>query len=166
MTYSQEWLKFCWAGSYRRLMATAPQKPTRTDRPESPAPSRAPSRASANTKAFWSLMERWGIPDATALELIGFAGKIGKSGKRPRFRLNTHQVELLEYLQELDRTAETAHGSASRWLNNRQRAAPMNGRTPVQTIVQDGATVISILLRNLNREAMRKALKPTVPSHR
>lgn len=150
----------------RGLMATAPQKPTPADRPESPAPSRAPSRASANTKAFWSLMEEWGIPDATALELIGFAGKLGKSGKRPRFRLSTHQVQLQEYLQELHRVAETTHGSAAAWLNHRQRAAPMKGRTPVQTMVQDGPTVIPMLLRNLNREAMRKALKPAAPTHR
>jgi hypothetical protein len=111
-------------------------------------------------------MERWGIPDSIALELIGFVGRIGKSGKRPRFRLNTHQLQLLEYLQELDRAAEATHGSATAWLNHRQRAAPMNGRTPVQTIVQDGATVIPMLLRNLNREAMRKALKPAAPTHR
>jgi hypothetical protein len=28
---------------------------------------------------FWSLMQRWKIPDADALELIEFPGKIGKS---------------------------------------------------------------------------------------
>ena len=126
--------------------------------PESPAPSRAPSRASANTKAFWSLMEQWGIPDATALELIGFAGKIGKSGKRPRFRVNTQQVQLLEYLQELGRAAETTYCRASAWLGRHQRGTPMNGTTPLETIMQDGATTIPILLRNLNRDAMRKAL--------
>ena len=135
-----------------------PNATTADHQPESPAPSRAPSRASANTKAFWSLMEQWGIPDATALELIGFAGKIGKSGKRPRFRLNTQQVQLLEYLHELGRAAGMAHCSASAWLDCRQRTVPMNGRTPLETIMQDGATTIPILLRNLNRDAMRKAL--------
>jgi hypothetical protein len=107
-------------------------------------------------------MERWGIPDATALELIGFSGKPGKSGKRPRFRLNTQQVQLLEYLQELGRAAEMAHRSASASLNHPQRAAPINGRTPIQAIVQDGPTVMPTLLRNLNRAAMRKALKPSL----
>ena len=107
-------------------MASPSPAPTKANHSEPPAPSRAPSRASANTKAFWALMEQWGVSDATALELIGFSGK---SGKRPRFRLNTHQVQLLECLQELRRAAETAHGSPSAWLNHRQRAAPMNGRT-------------------------------------
>jgi hypothetical protein len=32
----------------------------------------------------------------TPSDLIGFSGKLGKAGKRPRFRLNTHQVQLLE----------------------------------------------------------------------
>jgi hypothetical protein len=109
-------------------------------------------------------MEQWGIPDATALELVGFAGKTGKSGKRPRFRLNTQQVQLLEYLQELGRAAEMAHASASAWLGRRQHAAPMNGRTPLETIMQDGATTIPILLRNLNRDVMRKALKTALPA--
>ena len=101
------------------------------------------------------------MPDVTALELIGFSGKLGKSGKRPRFRLNTHQVQVLEYLQELGRAAEMAHGSASDWLNHRQHAAPMNGRTPIQTIAQDGPAAVATLFRNLNRAAMRRALKPT-----
>ena len=56
---------------------------------------RAPSRASANTNAFWGLMHRRSVPDEQALELIGFSGEIGKSGKRPRFRLSTSQVTTL-----------------------------------------------------------------------
>jgi hypothetical protein len=143
-------------------MASPPPAPAAADHPEPPAPSRAPSRASANTKAFWSLMEEWGVPDATALELIGFSGKLGKSGKRPRFRLNTQQVQLLEYLQELGRAADIAAGGASAWLNHRQRGAPMNGRTPIQAIAQDGLAAVATMLRNLNRAAMRRALKPTV----
>ena len=39
-----------------------------------------------SSRQFWDLMERWRIPDATALELIEFPGKLGASGKRPRFR--------------------------------------------------------------------------------
>jgi hypothetical protein len=36
-------------------------------------------------------MERWRIPGAMALELIEFPGKLGASGKRPRFRFTTRQ---------------------------------------------------------------------------
>jgi hypothetical protein len=46
-------------------------------------------------KTFWSLMERWRVSDVEALELIEFWGKTGKSGRRPRFRLNTKQQRTL-----------------------------------------------------------------------
>ena len=39
-------------------------------------------------------MERWRIPDAMALELIEFPGKLGASGKRPRFRFTTRQQRI------------------------------------------------------------------------
>jgi hypothetical protein len=35
-------------------------------------------------------MERWRVPDAIALELIEYPGKLGASGKRPRFRSYNH----------------------------------------------------------------------------
>ena len=47
-------------------------------------------------------MKRWHIPDATALELIEFPGKLGMSGKRPRFRFTTRQQRITSYLPEID----------------------------------------------------------------
>ena len=133
--------------------------PDASDASDAPAPSRAPSRASANTKAFWTLMEEWGVPDEQALELIGFVGKIGKSGKRPRFRLSTSQVKTLEWLLEIDRAAGATHGNAGAWLRRRGRSAPMNGRTPMEAMMQDGEVAITAILQQLNCEVMRKALK-------
>jgi hypothetical protein len=46
-------------------------------------------------------MERWRIPDAMALELIEFPGKLGASGKRPRFRFTTRQQRITSYLPEI-----------------------------------------------------------------
>ncbi len=43
-------------------------------------------------------MERWRVPDAIALELIEFPGKLGKEGKRPRFRFTTRQQRIASYL--------------------------------------------------------------------
>jgi hypothetical protein len=40
---------------------------------------------------FWRLIDLLGIPDADALILIGYAGKLSSSEKRPRFRLTTRQ---------------------------------------------------------------------------
>ena len=47
-------------------------------------------------------MERWRVPDAIALELIEFPGKLGKEGKRPRFRFTTRQKRITSYLPEID----------------------------------------------------------------
>ena len=51
-------------------------------------------------------MERWHIPDATALELIEFPGKVGKEGKRPRFRFTTRQQRITSYLPEIEAALE------------------------------------------------------------
>ena len=104
-------------------------------------------------------MQEWGVPDDQALELIGFPGKIGKSGKRPRFRLSTSQVKTLEWLLEIDRAAGPTHGNAGAWLRRRARSAPMNGRTPMEAMIEDCEATITAILQQLNREVMRKALK-------
>jgi hypothetical protein len=54
------------------------------------------------SRAFWEIAERMQIPAADALELIGYPGKIGASGKRPRFRLSTRQTRLAAYLPEIE----------------------------------------------------------------
>lgn len=92
-------------------------------------------------------MQAWGVPDERALELIDFAGKIGKSGKRPRFRLSTSQVKTLEWLLEIDRAVEAAHGNAGAWLRRRSRSAPMNGRTPIDAMITDGEAAITAVLQ-------------------
>ncbi len=125
----------------------------------SPAPSRAPSRGAVNSKLFWLLMEAWGVPDQTALAIIGHPGKPSRTGKRPRFRLNTRQAELLGYLQEIDRTAQETHGDVRVWLNRRQRGEPMAGRTPLQAMAEGGVTAMGGILRGLTGAAMKQALR-------
>jgi hypothetical protein len=51
-------------------MASSAPAPPNANHSEPPAPSRAPSRASANTEAFWFLMEQWG-GDAQSVEAKG-----------------------------------------------------------------------------------------------
>jgi hypothetical protein len=70
-------------------------------------------------------MERWHIPDATALELIEFPGKLGVSGKRPRFRLTTRQQRITSYLPEID-AALVAAGKDQAWLHRKVRGAPLS----------------------------------------
>ena len=106
---------------------------------------------------FWALMERWHAPDATALELIEFPGKIGASGKRPRFRFVTSQRRITAYLAELD-SALVAAGHDQAWLHrrtrpNRSRAAPLGSMaSPPKSGIGD-------VLRFLHAAVLRKSLR-------
>jgi hypothetical protein len=71
-----------------------------------------------SSAAFWRLVDRLQLPDAEALELIAYAGKIGPSGKRPRFRLTTRQTRLASYLPEIE-AALQAIGEAPGWVVRR-----------------------------------------------
>jgi len=106
---------------------------------------------------FWELMERWRVPDATALELIGFSGKIGASGKRPRFRFSTRQQRITSYLPEIDAALASA-GKDPGWLQRKIRDAPFSRRTPIEHMVAHDTDGLADVLRFLNRLAMRAAL--------
>ena len=82
-------------------------------------------------------MERWHIQDATALELIEFPGKLGKDGKRPRFRFTTRQQRIASYLPEID-AALQATGNDHAWLHRKISAAPFERRTPVEHMMEIG----------------------------
>ena len=107
---------------------------------------------------FWALMERWHVPDAMALELIEFPGKIGASGKRPRFRFVTSQRRITAYLAELD-SALVAAGHDPAWLHRKNRAAPFQGRTPLGLMVAGGKNGIGDVLRFLHAAVLRNSLR-------
>ncbi|MGA9866828.1 MAG: hypothetical protein WBQ75_10365 [Acetobacteraceae bacterium] len=104
-------------------------------------------------------MDRWGVPDLAALGLIGFPGKLGRTGKRPRFRLTTKQTETLGFLLEIDRVARAAGIDDGAWLQRAQRTAPMAGRTPLQAMTEDGTAAMTAILRSLTQSAMQRALR-------
>ena len=106
---------------------------------------------------FWELMERWRIPDATALELIGFSGKLGASGKRPRFRFTTRQQRITSYLPEIDAALASA-GKDQSWLHHKIKDTPFSRRTPIEHMVAHGMDGLADVLRFLNRLAMKAAL--------
>jgi hypothetical protein len=51
-----------------------------------------------------------------ALELIEFPGKLGKEGKRPRFRFTTRQQRIASYLPEIDAVLSAAGNDQTPWL--------------------------------------------------
>lgn len=103
-------------------------------------------------------MERWKVEDAAALELIGFAGKIGKSGKRPRFRFGPHHKRMTTFLAEID-TALQAMGQGASWLHKPGQSAPFTGKTPLALMVAGGMDGIEKTLEFLHRSVWRSALK-------
>jgi hypothetical protein len=107
---------------------------------------------------FWELMERWKVPDSMALELIDYSGKIGASGKRPRFRFNPHQKRITSYLPEID-SAMAIGGEDISWLHKKIRIHPFKGRTPIAFMVETGMDGMGEVLRFLTEAALRRSLQ-------
>jgi hypothetical protein len=117
------------------------------------------------TKTFWSLMERWRVPGVEALELIEFWGKTGKSGRRPRFRLNTKQQRTLSYLTEID-AALNAAGEEAGWLHRKVRGKPLSGRSPLAYMIEGGQEAMADVLRVLAGKALRASLATAADASR
>jgi hypothetical protein len=103
-------------------------------------------------------MDRWKVADAEALELIRFAGKLGKSGKRPRFRFITRQARLVSYLLEVD-SALAAVGYDEAWLHRRVRAAPYSGRPPLSYMIEGQEPAIADVLSHLVHLGLTASLR-------
>jgi hypothetical protein len=121
-------------------------------------PAKRPLGRVLSAHQFWDLMQRWHVPDATALELIEFPGKLGKEGKRPRFRFTTRQQRITSYLPEID-AALAAAGKDQAWLQRKIATPPFNRRSPIEHMLARKMDGMTDVLRTLNREAMRVALR-------
>jgi hypothetical protein len=124
-----------------------------TERPK-PEESPSPLGRVLSSRQFWELMERWSVPDSTALDLIKFPGKLGASGKRPRFRFTTRQQRITSYLPEID-AALAAAGRDPSWLHRKT----IGRLTPIEHMVAQGMSGMAEVLQLLNRTAMHMALK-------
>jgi hypothetical protein len=132
-------------------------KPPETRQDNDKAPIKPLGRV-LSASQFWDLMERWHVSDATALELIEFPGKLGKEGKRPRFRFTTRQQRITSYLPEIE-AALMASGKDQAWLHRKIAMAPFARRTPLEHMLTHKMEGMTDVLRALNREAMRVALR-------
>jgi hypothetical protein len=126
-----------------------------TDPPE---PLLVPASGTMSSRTFWHLVDRLYLTDAEGLELIGYAGKIGGSGKRPRFRLSTRQTHLASYLSAIAAALQSI-GEEPAWLHRRNRAAPFTGRTPIKVMIDSNGVGAAEVLQFLNRAVLRKSLK-------
>jgi len=126
--------------------------------PDTSDPAPGPVGRPLTVKQFWELMERWGVDDPVALELIGFAGKIGKAGKRPRFRFLPHHQRVTTYLAEIDAALTTIREDGT-WLVRKQRSPPFGRQTPLAFMLAKGLDGMDETLRFLHRSVWRMALK-------
>lgn len=101
---------------------------------------------------FWRLIDRLGIPDADALNLIGYPGIPPASGKRPRFRLTARQTRTAKALAEVG-TALEAVRETSAWLRQRNRSAPL-----ALMVAGNNDEGIGEVMRFLARLALRRSV--------
>jgi uncharacterized protein (DUF2384 family) len=107
---------------------------------------------SATAAAFWALMQRWGVPDDQALQLIDQPPS--KSGKRPRFSLSADQAERLQLLREIDQQAiDLYHRDAGNWLRRPNSSTLFGRRSPLAFMVREGRGGIEAVLRHLHKMA-------------
>jgi hypothetical protein len=95
---------------------------------------------------FWRLVDRLQLPDTEALE----------SGKRPRFRLSTHQTHLATYLPEIGVTLQ-ALGGAPGWFVRRNRSVPFRGRAPVKLLAERDGGRLGDMLQFLHHAVLRRS---------
>jgi hypothetical protein len=129
-----------------------------TKPPAKPAVAEAGPPA-VTTKAFWPLMDRWGVDDELALRLLGHPGGLTSSGKRPRFTLTAQEVSRLGYLQEIGHRLETMFGDAGAWLRQRTSALPFNGLTPLEYMARRGSGGVAEVMRFLARFGLVSSLR-------
>lgn len=119
---------------------------------------RATAATSVPSAAFWTLMDRWQVPDLDALALIGHAGGLTKKGTRPRFRLEATEAARYAGLRALDQALEGLSLDPRRWLDTPQRPAPCRGAKPLDLLRRD-ADAARQLLHALHRQGLEAGLR-------
>jgi hypothetical protein len=85
-----------------------------------PEPVTAKRRRVLSADAFWKLMDRWQVPKAAALKVIGFSPSETDGEEQPEFELSEDQAKFLSCLLEIDFTltlAEVGHQKTERNLS-------------------------------------------------
>ena len=132
----------------------AAASPAEPKRPPPPRPATPPApRKPVSSAAFWSLIDRWGVGDTDALDLLGRAGGLTRKGTRPRFRLGDAEIERFHLLQTLDDALAALGTDPRAWLG-----APVKGATPLDTMRRGGDAAIRDATRQVVGEGLRRSL--------
>lgn len=115
--------------------------------------------ATLSSTLFWSLADRWGLPDLDALPLLGHAGGLTKAGTRPRFKLAGAEAERLAQLRQIDDALAALGLDPRAWLRQAIQAAPFAGATPLAVIARDPAQGIRTVSRHILQQGLRLSMR-------
>jgi hypothetical protein len=107
--------------------------------------------------AFWALMDRWGVPDDLALQLIAGPART-RTGKRPRFRLVGAQVETFSLLRAIDQHLIDLYRDPAPFLSTPNKDKPFARKPPVAFMAAGGQQAVAEALRYLERQAFKTSL--------
>src|ERR1700746_2810994 len=106
--------------------------------PAAPEPRPALYPSQATSKAFWALMDRWGVSDDKALQLLDHLGGLTATGKRPRVAMTRDEEKRFAYLTEIDTAAQAIFGETGPWLLRKNKASPFGGSAPLDHMIKLG----------------------------
>ena len=142
-----------------------PVRPVETTSPADPHEVRGrtpieprPRPATTASTVFWSLVDRWNVADAAALELIGHPGGLTKKGTRPRFRLQGDEVDMLAGLQEIDAALVPLKLEPAKWVHDPAGEAPFGGATPLAYMTRERMPGVREALRFILRHGLRMSM--------
>jgi hypothetical protein len=107
---------------------------------------------------FWSLMDRWDVPDTAALKLIGHPGGLTKKGTRPRFRLANDKVDMLAGLEEIDAGLSALKLDPRSWIHHPAREVPFRGATPLAYMTEARMAGVRETLRFILRHGLTMSM--------
>ncbi len=143
-----------------------PMRPEPVAEPsQAPGPAHGPviqppeHAATPSSAVFWSLADRWDVPDLDALALLGHAGGLTKAGARPRFKLANAEAERLAQLRQIDDALAALSLKPRAWLRQPIQAAPFAGATPLALIARDPAQGVRAVSRHILQQGLRLSMR-------
>ena len=108
----------------------------------------------AALRAFFNMMERWGVRDVDARALLGGIsnGAFYQMKKDPERMLETDRLLRISYLVGIFKALNILHSEAlaDRWVQLRNSNRIFGGQTPLAFMIRGGAPAMQIVRRLLD----------------
>jgi hypothetical protein len=126
---------------------------------DDPKPAAHATHADLTSGTFWSLMDRWKMPDLDALLLIGHGGGLTKKGTRPRFKFSDGEAEVISAIRSVDASLARLGLDPAAWLSMPLQPDPFRGATPLDVIRKHHLQGLREVSRYLTQVSLRLSLK-------